>query len=165
MKTIYSEEQKEAVLSKVMQRGSRSLLSVSQEAGVPQSTIHSWISRSGDRIPTMKKTKNASKWGAVEKLKVLIETGSLLEPELGTYLRKEGLFSHQLVEWKAEIVSLLTNSQKPKFDKEDRESKKIIKVLEREISRKDKALAEASALLILQKKVNLIWGNKDEDEK
>jgi len=37
------------------------------------------------------------------------------------------------------------------------------KKLESELRRKDKALAEASALLILKKKANLIWGESEDD--
>lgn len=164
MKTIYTKEQKDSVLSKVLQRGDRSLMSISEEVGVPQSTIVSWIHRGSGILPSMKKNRRFGKWEAEEKLRIIMETGSLSESDLGAYLRKEGLHSHQIDEWKTEIISLLKTTRKPKHSKEERESKKVIKTLEREITRKDKALAEASALLILQKKVNLIWGNKDEEE-
>jgi transposase len=100
---------------------------------------------------------------AEQKLKVLMETAALSESELGAYLRKAGLFSQQLDEWKAEFLWSMKSLKKPKPVKDHRDEK--IRSLEREILRKDKALAEASALLILQKKVNLIWGNSDEDEK
>ena len=95
------------------------------------------------------------------KLKAVFDTIGLAETDLGTYLRKEGLYSNQVTEWRADIIEHLDT--KPKFAKDERDEK--IKILEREILRKDKALAEASALLILQKKVDLIWGNKGEDEK
>jgi hypothetical protein len=101
------------------------------------------------------------KWTAEAKLKAVVETSGLSEIDFGKYLRREGLYSTQVAEWRADIVSHL--SFKPKFQKDDRDSK--INLLEREILRKDKALAEASALLILQKKVDLIWGSKSEDVK
>lgn len=66
----------------------------------------------------------------------MMETASLSESELGSYLRKEGLFSQQLEEWKMEFLSLMAGNQKSKFAKDDRDQK--IKVLEREILRKDK---------------------------
>jgi len=71
------------------------------------------------------------------------------------------LYSNQVTEWRAEIIEHFET--KPKFAKDERDAK--INDLEREILRKDRALAEASALLILQKKVDLIWGNKSADEK
>ncbi|MBK7961775.1 MAG: transposase [Bdellovibrionales bacterium] len=85
------------------------------------------------------------------------------EADLGAYLRREGLYTHNLEEWKAEFISIVNSSKKKKKVKDERDKK--IKNLERDLLRKDKALAEASALLILQKKVNLIWGTDDEDEK
>ena len=38
-----------------------------------------------------------------------------------------------------------------------------IRELEKELRRKDKALAETAALLVLKKKANAIWGDEDDD--
>lgn len=163
MQTSYTEDFKNSVLSKALLRGDKSLLSISKEVGVPQTTIMGWIIKR-DKFPGMKKQKSSIKWNPEQKLKALMETAALSESELGAYLRKAGIYSHQLDEWKKEILlSMGANGKPSKILKDDRDQK--IKALEKEILRKDKALAEASALLILQKKVNLIWGNKDEDEK
>ncbi len=71
--------------------------------------------------------------------------------EFGAFLRREGLHSHQLQEWREEVLKELAPlARKPQSKKDERDEK--IKALERELRRKDKALAEASALLILQKK-------------
>jgi len=101
------------------------------------------------------------KWNPEAKLKAVVDTTNLVESELGAYLRREGLYSNQVAEWRAQFLENFT--PKEKFAKDKRDDH--IRVLEREILRKDKALAEASALLILEKKVALIWGKKDEDEK
>ena len=101
------------------------------------------------------------KWTAEAKLKALVETAGLAEHELGLYLRREGLYSHQITAWRAEVLAYFATRPTPKKDARD----ETIRQLEREILRKDKALAEASALLILQKKVDLIWGNGREDAK
>lgn len=135
---------------------------VCEEEGIGLSTGANWI-RPRVSSSSMKKSKNSHKWNSEQKLKALIETAALSEAELGAYLRREGVFSAQLDEWRKEFLSSMDSSRKSKFAKDDRDQK--IKVLEREILRKDRALAEATALLILQKKVNLIWGNSDEDEK
>ena len=47
--------------------------------------------------------------------------------------------------------------------KQQQADQKQIKQLKQEIKRKDKALAEAAAILILRKKLNALWG-EDEDE-
>ena len=91
----------------------------------------------------------------------VVDTTNLVDTDLGHYLRKEGLYSTQVTEWRSDILQKL--SVKPPYKRDERDDK--IRVLEREILRKDKALAEASALLILEKKVALIWGRSAEDEK
>lgn len=85
---------------------------------------------------------------AEAKLKAIIETAGLTEEEFGLYLRREGVYSHQITEWRAEILTHLATRPTSKKDARD----ETIRQLERELLRKDKALVEASALLILQKK-------------
>jgi len=158
----HSKEFRDSLVKKVLSRGNRTVKEVCEDAGVSHRTAANWIYSRGTPAD-MKTKKDSNKWTAEQKLKALMETSSLSESELGAYLRKAGLFSKQLEEWKAEFLSLMNSTKKPRLAKDDRDQK--IRSLEREILRKDKALAEASALLILQKKVNLIWGNNDEDEK
>ncbi len=71
------------------------------------------------------------------------------------------MYATQITEWRADVIEHFAARPTPKKDARD----ETIRQLEREILRKDKALAEASALLILQKKVELIWGNKHEAAK
>lgn len=162
MRHNYSNEFKDAIRLKMLNRGSKSKTEICEESGVNLGTAIKWLQPRGTSSQ-MKKNKNNRKWTPEQKLKTLMETGSLSESELGAYLRKVGLFSPQLEEWKNEFLSSVKTSISTSTIKDERDQK--IKNLEREILRKDKALAEASALLILQKKVNLIWGSKDEDEK
>ncbi len=161
MAKLFTEGFKESVVEKILNRGSRTVLSICESQGVGLSTGARWVQNHGTSMG-MKKQKSSLDWSAAEKLKALTDTANLSESELGMYVRKEGLYTHNLSEWRTEVLSSL-NIKKTSLKKDERDQK--IKSLEREILRKDKALAEASALLILQKKVNLIWGNKDEDEK
>ena len=156
----YSNEFKDAIRLKILNRGNKTLTEICESEGLKLGTVSKWVR--ADVSSLVMKKRNSSKWSAEQKLKALIETACLSEAELGAYLRTNGLFSPQLEQWRKEILSSLALVPK-NIAKDDRDQK--IKVLEREILRKDKALAEASALLILQKKVNLIWGYKDEDEK
>lgn len=158
----YSKEFKDSVRSKLLSRGNRTIAEICEEAGVGVPAASNWIRQHGSSS-IMKKQKSSSQWSPEQKLKALIETASLSESELGVYLRKEGLFSAQLDEWRSEILSSLALQKKAKAPKKDERDKKI-KVLEREILRKDKALAETAALLILQKKAQILWGLQDEDE-
>jgi hypothetical protein len=108
-----------------------------------------------------RKPKSTKQWTAEEKHRVVVEASSLAEEELGEFLRREGLHSAQIEEWTALAVAALGTS-KPARRKASPEAKRI-KELERELRRKEKALAEAAALLILKKKAQAIWGDEDDD--
>lgn len=157
----YTKEFKDAIRVKVLGRGNRSVAEICEQEGLKVGTVTNWLKPHGSAAG-MKKTQS-TKWLPEQKLKAINETFSLSELELGAYLRKHGIFGSQLEEWRKAILDSMTTNRKPKHGKDDRDQQ--IKTLEKEILRKDRALAEASALLILQKKVNLIWGHPAEDEK
>lgn len=107
------------------------------------------------------KSKSTRQWTAEEKHRAIVEASSLSEEELGEFLRKEGLYSAQIEEWTALAVAALGTS-KPARRKTSPEAKRN-KELERELRRKEKALAEVAALLVLKKKAQEIWGDEDDD--
>ena len=96
-------------------------------------------------------------WSPEEKLLVVVESRGLTDQELGAFLRKEGLHQAQLDEWSAPPGAALEPAACKGTKKASAESKRI-RELERELRRKEKALAEAAALLILKKKAQAIWG-------
>jgi len=160
MRRQYSREFKEAVVTQLLTRGERTIASVCAEVGVSRRTATTWVQRCGT-VSAHPTPRGRMTWTAEAKLKAIVETTGLAETELGLYLRREGLYSTQITEWRAEVLAHLETRPTPKKDARD----ETIRQLEREILRKDKALAEASALLILQKKVDVIWGNKHEAAK
>ncbi len=105
------------------------------------------------------------KWSSEEKFAVVLETATLNESELSEYCRKKGLYPEQVTEWKT--ACLKANSSPVDHRKalsEDRKrDKKAIKSLTKELKRKDKALAETAALLVLRKKAQAIWGDPEDD--
>ena len=159
----YSREFKDSVVVKILNRGERTVDEVCSEVGVLKSSARNWISASAKvgQGKTQNPKGSRMKWTSEAKFKAVLDTASLVDTELGHYLRKEGLYSNQLTEWRAQFVENF--EPKVKLKRDERDDK--IRALEREILRKDKALAEASALLILEKKVALIWGRSSEDEK
>ena len=136
---------------------------LSKETGVPQPTLSRWL-REASTVAAMTKSPESKKasWSPAEKLRVVLESQELPEVDLGELLRKEGLHSTQLEDWRRVTLAALANSAafRPKRNAEDG---KKIKLLEREILRKDRALAEVTALLVLQKKAREIWGDADDD--
>ena len=147
-------------MAKILTRGDRTVEAVCEEAGVLKTTATNWVNTSA-MVSSARKARGRMKWNPEAKLKAVFDTTNLVEAELGAYLRREGLYSNQVAEWRAQFLENFNPKQTFAKDKRDDH----IRVLEREILRKDKALAEASALLILEKKVALIWGKKDEDER
>ena len=94
-----------------------------------------------------------------------LETAALSEIELSEYCRRKGLYPEQVQQWRQACIlgqqSARTLQQAEKA--QAKADKKRIRQLEQELRRKDKALAEAAALLILQKKLDAYWSNVDED--
>ncbi len=154
----YSREFKEAIVSKIVNRGNRTVAQVCEDEGINKATAANWL-RSVS-MPSMSKKNKKKKWSPKEKLKAISETMTADEAELGAYLRKEGLHSHQLKEWQNKALTSLGVASKAGDGIDERDV--LIAELEQEILRKDKALAEASALLIIQKKVQLIWDLRDQ---
>lgn len=157
----YTKEFKEAVVKKILNRGVETIDVVCAREGVLKSSACNWVRACGKVGLSTRTPRGRMKWNPEAKLKAVIDTNVLEEHELGKYLRREGLYSNQVTDWRTEILEYFDT--KPKFQRDERDEK--IRSLERELLRKDKALAEASALLILQKKVSLIWGNENEDGK
>jgi transposase len=153
----FSKEFKESIVQKVLSRGALSVREVCEREGVGKSTATNWVRACGKVSSEPRNRRGRMKWTAEAKLKAVVEAANLVESDLGAYLRREGLYSNQIAEWRAEIIGHFES--KPKFARDERDDK--IRDLEQEILRKDRALAEASALLILEKKVGLIWGKRD----
>jgi hypothetical protein len=90
----------------------------------------------------------------------VIEAESLCAEELGGFLRRKGLHEAQLREWRTIILTgLRAKPVRPSAN--GTAQGRRIRELEKELDRKDKALAETAALLVLKKKARAIWGDAD----
>jgi transposase len=103
----------------------------------------------------------SSSWSRAKKLAVIIETAGLSEPALNRYCRHQGLYKSQLEQWKTELMSE-SNSSEKSLHQELKQLRMQNKQLQRELKRKEKALAEASALLLLKKNLDQLYSS-DED--
>ena len=166
MQRKYSEEFKESVIKKMMPPNPVSVLQLVKETGVSDVTLYKWRKDYRDQgiaVPANK--NNPNQWAAEDKLAVVIETASFNESQLSEYCRSKGLYPEQIHEWKTSALSGYQNSrrlnkEKPQHQQQD---KKKIKRLVSELRRKEKALAETAALLVLSKKCQAIWGENEED--
>lgn len=137
---------------------------LSQETGLGLSTLYGWRLTAQRGEVGVSKGKKERLSGA-QKLAVLAETAALNEAELGEYCRKKGLYAEQVKGWREQAeaaVAGATVSAKMHREALEAEKKRTL-AAERELRRKEKALAETAALLTLRKKADAIWG-KDEEE-
>ncbi len=100
--------------------------------------------------------------GQLERYNLLLESRSILQDNIGEWLREKGLHSEHLTLWEQEIKDTLSNKDN-KIKQENQQLKKEKKELEKELRRKEKALAEMAALLTLKKKADAIWGDREEE--
>lgn len=169
MRTIskYEESFKEMAVQKALSPGAPSLLNVAKSLGVPVATLFGWTRKYGI-VEDMKKNtpKNVSKkeWTAEEKLQAIINKSTMSENEFGEYLRSSGLHSVDVESFKNEYLLLIKEKGKVKVDHEVMHLRKEKKSLENDLHRKDKALAEMSARIVLLKKSHLLWGDPEGDE-
>ncbi len=158
----YSEKFKQQAVAKFINRGNKTALEVSDELNTSIKNLYRWRLQLNGSVNMKKKNKNLV--SPEEKLKILIETSNLTENKLGEYLRKNGLHSSDLKLLKEECLSGFKSSGRPKKDPEIFELRKKEKYLQKDLRRKEKALAEMSARVILLKKSQEIFGDNEEDE-
>ena len=164
--STYSTQQKESALQKMMPPSNMPITQLSIELGIGESTLYNWRKQAIDKghlVPG--DGKNAEQWSSANKFAVVLETATLNQAELAEYCRKKGLYVEQIAAWRSACMDANANVkvQEKAFSIEAKKDKKQINQLEKELRRKDKALAETAALLVLRKKANAIWG-EDEDE-
>jgi len=163
----YSSELKESMVSKVCSPGGPSVYQLAKETGISQGSLYKWVQAfgGGNRVG---KDRRPEDWSPEEKLKTVFEAQGLDEQGLGEFLRKHGLHSSQIEEWKTELASIVSSATKkpgrPRKDPEVVALEQENNQLKRDLRRKNAALAEQTALVILQKKARELWGT-DEDEK
>lgn len=159
----YSLERKESILSKLLKPDCCLITELSQSEGISPQTLYAWRNKARESGVLMPNNQSPSRWDKQTKFTVVLETSSLNEQELSSYCREKGLFPSQVLEWRdACLNGIETPVADPKAARvEMRELKKSQKALEREIRRKDKALAEAAALLVLAKKYRPLWEDEE----
>jgi len=159
MKTTYSDAFIEQALVKVFSRGQRTIDEVAADLHINLHTLKNWMKRTS--VPKNKARPTTDKrpedWTAAEKLTALHETHALSGEALNAWCREKGLFAHHLTSWKADFCA----PQSPVPAAQMRTLKDENVSLKKEILRKDKALAEAAALLVLQKKFRALWEDEE----
>jgi transposase len=170
----YSEAFKRKLVQRMLLPNGPSANRLSQEVGINQPTLSRWLREATTLEPVTKRRrppapksrpleqKRPDDRSPDEKLRLVLEASAVREADLGEFLRRPGLHEADLASWRETVLSALSGG--PAVQPRAGETKRV-RELERELRRKDKALAETAALLVLPKKVRAIWGDGDEDTK
>jgi len=151
---------------------------LSKQIDVPQPTLSKWLRIAGigssftypckhNNTVQMRPCvtpKSPKQWNPEEKLAAVLEAASLTDEQLGDFLRRKGLHETYLQQWRIQMLDGLGKKPagKPKA-KPNKAQANQVRELEKELRRKDKALAETAALLVLKKKARQIWGDEDDN--
>lgn len=162
----HSTEFQEQALSKARQRGTRSVQDVANDLNMPVGTLRKWINKSnrkhavGSPAAQLLEDLPAQSWSPDQRLLALNQTHAMTPTQLHAWCREKGLFEHQLNAW----GKAFCNATAPE-SREARAALRELQVkhdgLQRELHRKEKALAEAAALLVLQKKFQALWADEE----
>ena len=159
---LYPEELKASIIARMLPPNNIGIPEITRDTGIPKDTLYTWRRKAHKNVPDVQK-QHSTELSSEEKFNVVLETASLNEVELGEYCRRKGLFPQQISTWRETCLQ----AHAPLAPKEDRKKlgaqAKAIKRLEAELRRKEKALAEAAALLILQKKVRTLWAETEDE--
>jgi hypothetical protein len=131
---------------------------VAREVGIGADTLERWREEGRSR------PARGRAWTAGSRLEAVITTAALNEADMSAWCRSHGVYPEDLAKWRASATTALAAPEEMRASPQaTRQDRKRIKELERELLRKDRALAETAALLVLSKKVQAIF-NKGEDE-
>jgi transposase len=160
----YTASVRSSMVRKMTGPRAKSATALARETGIAQPTLSRWLKKAGSvsgvspRDPD-EPARRPQDWTLEEVLAAVLEASKLSGEELGAFLRRKGIHQTHLDEWRARLAGAVKGESKPKGRSPDA---RRVQELEREIRRKDKALAEAAALLVLQKKVRELLGGGDE---
>ena len=162
----YTEEMKAPIVKRMMPPNNESVSQLSEELGITEPTLYKW--RKEARLagnPTPGDGQSSEQWSSEDKFLVVMETYAMNAAELSEYCRKKGLYKEQIEAWRDSCLNAngRESNQTKQLNQELKEEKKRAKTLEKDLQKKEKALAEAAALLLLRKKAQAIWGDQEDE--
>lgn len=161
-KQRYTADFRRAAVEKFLVRGSRPVAAIVKELGIPYGTLWQWKSDFA-KVGVMKKSSCPQERSSAEKWKVLTEYEATPVDQRGELLRRLGVHKEHVEAWAEQVHQALRYGAIGKHiaRSERAEDRRKIKELEKDVRRKDRALAETTALLVLKKKADLIWGTEE----
>ena len=172
--TKYTDAIKASVISKVLAPNAPGVIELAKEFNIPKATIYTWMfnmrNKNNKEEQVQQRPKDQS---PASKLQAVMDTLGKTEQEQSAYCRTKGIYYNHIEAWKQQILESLgaaTSSTDKSFNAKEKENKATnqriqdeMKQLKSDLNRKDKALAELTALLVLKKKADLLWGDNEGD--
>ena len=160
-KTYYTKAFREQALEKVYNRGGRTVQAVADDLNMNVWTLKNWMKLPRDSVdpqPVMT-TKRPQDFSLSERFQLILDSQGKEGEALNAWCREQGIFPFHLQQWREAFEGGTLSRTDNRA--EIRELKASQQALQRELKRKEKALAEAAALLVLQKKYQALWEEKD----
>lgn len=157
--TIYPDEQKARLMERMLPPSQTNVPRLAKETGIPRDTLYGWrrqaLRARGLSIPPA--AGNGERWSSPEKFAMVVETAALSEVDVGEYCRKRGIDPEPRQTWRR-ACEQANGGMSPRTYGERSAERRRIRALESELRRKEKALAEPAALVVLRQKAQPIWG-------
>jgi transposase-like protein len=159
----FTDDFREQALAKVLGRsGDQSVRTIAAGLNMSAGTLRNWMKAAlHGQKGAIGKAMRAADFTAAQRLVALGESHGLGEDALNAWCRERGLFTHDLTQWRSEFCQVAGAAGQPTESEELRQLKLANQQLQRDLNRKEKALAEAAALLVLQKKYRALWAAED----
>lgn len=156
----YTREEKDRLIARLLPPENCSPSDLSSETGISKSTLATWKAKAVRGNTYDKRTLSSR-----EKFILVLETYTMSEAELSRYCREKGIFTEDIKKWRVSCIDAngAETTDTKELKQELQNEKKRTKSLEKELTRKEKALAETATLLVLRKKLSAILGENEED--
>jgi len=159
----YSKEFKDKLIKLTLPPENKSIKELVDEYHVHEQTLYKWRKTAKAQGTVYQDNAGSKqKYSKEMQLQIIIETSSLNNHELSEYCRRKGIYAEEIEAWKKAFITGET-AEESKVKKELKDSQAELKLTKKELERKEKALAEAAALLVLKKKMQAIWSSDEED--
>ncbi len=158
----YSLAFKKSQVKKVLPSSSRSIKDIAVEAGISEQTLRNWINKAKEGTLQKGNTVSGAGRSPREKLNLVIESRTISEEKTGEWLREKGLHTEHITQYEQELRDMVeNNNHKDKLKIKALEKQN--KDLQKELRKKEKALAEMAALYTLKKKAEAFWEENEDD--
>lgn len=159
MKT-YPADFKNRIIAQMLPPHNRSIPELVKETGVPKDTLYTWRTKNGGIQANNGQSREV--FTGSQKFQMILESATMNEHDLAEFCRRSGCFPEQVAAWR-EFCEIANDIHPRRAEQtERRELRKQNNQLQSELRRKEKALAEMAAILVLQKKVRAIWGEPED---